>query len=113
MSSVKYQIETEYGITAKPNTSRNTNSIVILEHIHQVLGNLVQTCNITQHRFDPWLAILFAAAFTISSTKNRLKCYSPGQFVFGRDMILLIKHTVDWELICYLKENKINKDGIL
>ena len=41
---------------------------------------------------DPWSGILAAAAFEICSTKNRLKYYSPGQLVFGRDMILAIKH---------------------
>ena len=31
---------------------------------------------------------LSAAAFEIRSTTNRLKCYSPVQIVFGRDMII-------------------------
>ena len=39
----KYLIEYEYGITAKPSTSRNPISNAILERIHQVLGNIVQT----------------------------------------------------------------------
>ena len=41
----KFQIETEYGITAKPSTLENPISNEILELIHQVLGNLVQTFN--------------------------------------------------------------------
>ena len=90
-------------------------SNVILERIHQVLGNLVQTCNITQtyvDGYDPWLNILAAKAFAIRSTKNSLKGYSPGQLICGRDMILQIKHTVDWELIRQQKQTKINKDNI-
>ena len=43
------------------------------------------------------VGILAAAEFLILSTKNRLKGYNPGQLVFSRDMILTIKHTVDWE----------------
>ena len=44
----KYLIEMEYGITSKPHTSGNITSNVVLERIHQVLGNLMWTCNITQ-----------------------------------------------------------------
>ena len=46
--------------------------------------------------YDPWLGILVAASFTIQSTSNMLKGYSLVQFAFGRDMILSIKHKVDW-----------------
>ena len=48
---------------------------------------------------DPWSGILAAAAFTICQTTNRLKGYRHRQLVFGCDMILLIKHEVNWELI--------------
>ena len=48
---------------------------------------------------DPLLDILAAAAFTICQKTNMLKGYRPLQLVFGCDMILLIKHEVDWELI--------------
>ena len=74
-------------------------SNVILEQILQVLVNLVRTFNIQQtyvDKNDPWTGILVAAAFEISSTTSRQKGYSPGQFVFGRDMILPIKHRVHW-----------------
>ena len=93
----KYLIEEEYGIVAKPITLVNPMSNTILEWIQQVIGNLVRTCNITQtyvDEDDPWLWIL--AAFAIFSTTNRLKGYSLGQQVFGRDIILPIKHTVYW-----------------
>ena len=45
---------------------------------------------------DPWTGILAAAAFAIRSTTSRKKGYIPGQLIFGRDMILPIKHRVDW-----------------
>ena len=77
-------------------------SNAILELIHQVLGNLVRNFNIQQtyvDENDPWTGILATAAFAIRSTTNRQKGYSPGQFIFVRDIILRIKHRVDWELI--------------
>ena len=62
----------EYGITAKPSTLVNPTSNAILERVHQVLGNLMQTCNITQicvDKDDPWSGILAAAEFSICSEK--------------------------------------------
>ena len=42
----------EYDITDKPSTLRKPTSNAILEQIHQVLGNLVRNCNITQVNVD-------------------------------------------------------------
>ena len=75
----------------------------------------MKNCNIKQTYFDkddPWLGILSAAAFEIHSTRNGLKSYSLGQLLFGRDMILLIKNTEDWELISQQNQTIINKDNI-
>ena len=74
----------------------------ILEWIHKVLGNLVQNFNINQtyaDNNDPWSGILAAASFSVLSTTNSLKGYRLVQLIFFRDMIISIKHTVDWELI--------------
>ena len=63
------------------------------------LVNFLWTYNIEDadiDQYDPWMGILAAAAFVIMSTPDRLKIYTPGQLIFVRDMILLIKHTEDW-----------------
>ena len=101
----KSLIQKEYGINAKPSTSGNSNSNEILKRIYQVLGNLVK-------ENDQWMGILDAAALVNISTKNRLKVYSPGQLLFGRDTILLIKHNLDWELISQQKQTQINEHNI-
>ena len=44
---------------------------------------------------DLWSGILAAAALEVRSKSNKLKVYSLGRLVFGRDIILLIKHKVD------------------
>ena len=72
----KYLNEKEYEITAKPNTSVNPTSNEILEHIHQVLVNLVRTFNIRYayvDKYDPWSGMLTAAAFANCSKEKRLK----------------------------------------
>ena len=71
----------------------------VLERIHQVLGNIVRNFNIQQtyvDKNDQWTGIISAAEFLILSTTSRKKCYSTGQLIFGHDMILPIKHRVDW-----------------
>ena len=89
-------------------------SNAILEQIHQVLGNLVRIFNIQQNCVDknyPWTGILAAAAFEICSTTSRQKGYGPGQLIFGRDMILPKKHSVDWKFIRKIKQTQINIDN--
>ena len=79
------------------------------------MGNLVRTCTITQsyvEKYYPWLGILASVEFVICSTINRIKGYSPVQLIFGRDMILRIKYTVDWDLIRQKKQTQTNKDNI-
>ena len=91
--------EIEYGITDKPITLVNPTSNAILEWIHQVLVNIVRNFNINETNFEgnyPCSDILAASSFVIISMENRLKSYSPGQLVFDRDVILLIKHRVYW-----------------
>ena len=61
---------------------------------------------------DPWTGILAAAVFVIRSTTNRQKGQIPGQLIFGYDMILPIKHTVDWELIIQRNHTQTNQDSI-
>ena len=94
----KSLIEMEDGINSKPITSGNPTSNTILERIHQVLGNLVQTCNIINlcWRRCPIVGIFFCSSICNFLNKNRLKGYIPFQLVFGCDIILPIKHKSDW-----------------
>ena len=90
-------------------------SNVVLEMIYQVLGKLVRTFNIsTQTYVDKdytRTVILATAEFVICSTTNEKKGYNPGQLVFGRDIIIPIKHRVNWELIRQKKKTQINRDN--
>ena len=71
--------------------------------------NITQTCI---DKYKPWSVILSVAAVEIQSITNRLEYYSPCQLIFGRDMILPIKLTVDWLFIRQRKHMQINKDNI-
>src|SRR5687767_8495488 len=51
---------------------------------------------------DPWKGILSATAFAVRSTYHTTLKKTPGQLVFGRDMIFNIQHVANWE---YIRQN--------
>ena len=108
-------IENEYGIKTKSDSPGNPQSRAIIEILHQVLGDLVRTYNLQETYIDdvdPWMGILEAAAFAVSSTYHTNKCKSPSQLVFGQKMILPINHVADWRYIHQRKQAQIYKDVI-
>ena len=100
----------EFGITKNPRTLGNPMLNAVLKRIHWVIEKIVLTFNISTQtyvdKYDPWTGICSVTAFAIISTTNRKFFYSPGQLIFGREMILPIKHRVDWELIRQKKRCK-------
>jgi hypothetical protein len=60
---------------------------------------------------NPWKAILSATAFAIRSTYHTTLQSTPGQLVFGKDMILNIKHEANWEFIRARKQKIIEKNN--
>ena len=84
---------------------------MILERLHSVLGNLVRTYNLQGNyldKDDPWMVILSVTVFEIRSTVHILKGYTPGQLIFGRYMVLPIKHISNCKLIPQRKQAQIN-----
>jgi len=60
---------------------------------------------------NPWKGVLSATAFAVRSTFHTTLHKSPGQLVFGRYMILNIKHTANWDYIRQRKQKIINKNN--
>ena len=68
----------------------------------------MQTYNVNKiyvDKYDRISVILSSTAFASCLTENRLKDYRVDQLVFVRDIIILIKYTVDKELIS--QKNKV------
>ncbi len=110
----KKLLKEEYGIKGKPITVRNPQANAIVERIHQVLGNMIRAFELEKHYLDdedPWKGILAATAFAIRSTLHTTLKKTPGQLVFGRDMIFNIQHQADWELIKQRKQTRINQNN--
>jgi hypothetical protein len=60
---------------------------------------------------DPWKGILSATAFAVRSTFHTTLRSTPGQLVFGRDMIFNTKHEANWEFIRKRKQQIIEKNN--
>ena len=68
------------------------------------------TLDLDKH--DPFGEILARIAWAIRSTYHTSLQASPGQLVFGRDMLLDIKHNTDWDKLYKRQQNKIDKSNI-
>jgi transposase InsO family protein len=105
----------DYNIKRKPITVRNPQANAIVERVHQTIGNIIRTFEIQTSYLDesdPWKGILSATAFAIRCTYHTTLQCSPGQLVFGRDMIFNIIHTANWEIIRQHKQNLIEKNNV-
>ena len=104
----------DYGIKKKPITVRNPQANAIVERIHQVIANIIWTFKLEENYLDeddPWKGVLSATAFAVRSTYHTTLRKSPGQLVFGRDMIFNIKHVANWEFIRDNKQKLIDKNN--
>ena len=107
-------IKNDYGVKPKPISVRNPQANAIVERVHQVIGNIIRTFELENNYIDeedPWKGILSATAFAVRSTFHTTLRNTPGQLVFGRDMILNIKHEANWEYIKKRKQDLIEKNN--
>ena len=107
-------LKNDYGIKRKPITVRNPQANAIVERIHQVIANIIRTFELQTNYMDeddPWIGILSATAFAVRSTYHTTLQKTPGQLVFGRDMIFNIEHLANWEHIRARKQKIIDKNN--
>ena len=86
----------------------------MIERVHQTIGNIIRTFELQENYLDeddPWKGILSATAFAVRATYHTTLQKSPGQLVFGRDMIFNIKHQANWEYIQNRKQDIINQNN--
>ena len=102
------------GIKEKHSTSHNPQSNGVIERIHQVVGNSLRTFQLESQNLadeDPWTPYLASVAWAIRSTYHTVLNATPGQLVFGRDMVLPIQFQADWARIKLRKQETINKSN--
>ena len=67
-NSITWSRQTSYGIKCKPIKVRNPQANAIVEHVHQVIGNMIRKYELEDiylDENDPWGGILSATAFAV------------------------------------------------
>ena len=112
-----YMCINDYGIKRKIISTQNPQSNAIVEHVHQMLRNLIRSFELQDNPYldsdDLWSGILAAAAFAMCSTYHTTLHVMPGQLIFGRDMILNMQYLADWTAIKARKQQLICKNNII
>jgi hypothetical protein len=106
-------IKEECNIEAKPSSKRNPQSNAILERIHQAIGVMLCAFEVENQPTDesnPWSGILSAVAWAVCSMHHAASQSTPGQLVFGRDMIWDTAHVADWQHVKQRKQTLIDKN---
>ena len=112
MAEFSKMCQNDYGIKRKPITTRNPQSNAIIERIHQTIGNIIRTFDVSNIvNNNPRSGILAVTMFAVRTDDKTLVQASPMQLVFGRDAILNIKHVADWEHIRQHKQSQINHNN--
>lgn len=111
-----YKMITEaYGIRARMTTTRNPQANAIVERVHQTIGNMIRTFRVYYRNDldeeDPWTGILSAIMAAVRSTYSTTTRATPSQLVFGRDAILNVKFSVDWNKIRQRKQALIEMNN--
>jgi hypothetical protein len=101
----------DYEIKRKVILTQNLQANAIIKRMHQMLGNLIRSFQLQDKAYfdldDPWGGILTVVAFTLKSTYHMTLQVTPGQLIFGRDMVLNVQHLTDWTAIIAHKQQII------
>jgi transposase InsO family protein len=108
------EMRKNYGMKKRVSTAYNPQANGIVERVHLVLGDALRTFELQEKEMDendPWSSFLASAAFAIRSTYHTTLGASPGQLVFGRDMLLPIKFKANWAEIRARRQEEIRRNN--
>jgi len=108
------QLCEDFGLKRKPTSRKNPQANAIIERVHQTLGNTIRTFNLDDADLDPrdpYGDLLASVAWAVRSTYHTTLEATPGQLVFGRDMVFDVEHQANWENIRRRKQRIINKSN--
>lgn len=101
-----------FGIKYKLTNVKTLHANVIIECIHAVINDIIQTQDLDNHDFDPVDPlgnILAKIAWAICTLYHRTLDATPGQPVFGRDIIFDMLFTAEWNRIREEKRAQVLK----
>ena len=91
-----------YGCTRKVTTPSNPQGNAVAERNHQVIDDALRTFELEERdsdEDDPFGPFLAAASWATRSAHHATLEASPGQSVFGRDVLMGAKFNADWARI--------------
>ena len=92
-----------YGIKKKPTTGKNPQANAVHERTHLLVEEMLRTLDIIvpmKCTVDQEVRrVLQSVAFDLRATISTITKYSPGQLVFGWDMVIDQLAVVDWSLL--------------
>ena len=105
----------DFAVKATCTSIKNPQSNAILERIHQVVGSMLKTKDLVNIEFDEldmWSPILASVAYAVRCSHHSTLNATPGQLVFGRDMLLDLKFEPNYEQMWAKKQKRIKYDNI-
>lgn len=103
-----------YSITRKPTTSKNPQANAICERVHGVFGDMMRTSGInnsddvTEDLIDDFVT---DAAWAIRSSYHTVLKATPGQAIFGRDMLFDIPFITDWTEVGRRRQRQVDSSN--
>ena len=92
--------------------NKNLQANSVLEHIHQVVGNMLCSQLMddqeTWDAHDPFGEILSGIAWAIHSSYHTTLGAMLGQIIYGQDMVFDVPFIYDMEQTCLCKQKQIN-----
>jgi transposase InsO family protein len=105
----------DFAVKATCTSIKNPQSNAILERIHQVVGSMLKTKDLVNIEFDEldmWNPILASVAYAIRCSHHSTLNATPGQLIFGRDMLLDLKFEPNYKQMWAHKQKRITYDNV-
>lgn len=108
LSQELHSLSLKWFFKKEPTTIKNPRANAIVERLHRIMGDMIRAQLVKYHPHDdPIRDICSAVAYGIRATVHGTTMYTPGQLVFGKDMILRSDVEVNMELVRRRRESAI------
>ena len=86
-----------------------------VQKLHQVILNILATKDLDNKVFDyidKWGETLATISLVIRYSYHRTIIATPGQSIFGRDMLFNLTPVVDWRVVTAVKQRQVNINNV-
>jgi transposase InsO family protein len=113
-SSEFLELLRSYGVIAKSTTIKNPQANAFVERIYQVMSDAICTMELYERQFDDTTIniVLQSVAYGLRSTYHSSLAASPGQIIFGRDIIINAVYLANWKDLQTRRKIQIRHNNI-